>query len=287
MLISISSLHINAQLHPFEHIMTFSSASNGRGPSHPPSHFPSSLEPQQSWSFNRPYMHFDAPQRSMTLPNSDSELASHPQVSQAPTGAPSHSLPLTGGSSQSHDFSVYGATPSYFPDGPYAVSATETTTLRQPSYPPPCTCNTHVLSAGPSSFGGEQPTLPSWNNGAMQLAPVIITNATSAPAPALAPPLPPFNSDPGTLNHFPTVPTVQAQAQDDLNVNMTSWSHAPGGYGMRDSPRARGPRTRGLRTVPLVRIEDEVVWVRPHVLKVTLWLNWAPNADAEAHEPWN
>jgi hypothetical protein len=107
-----------------------------------------------------------------------------------------------------------------------------------------------------------------------------------APPPPTAPPLPPFNSDPRTLNHFPTAPTAQAQAQDDPNVNMTGWSHPPGRRA-RVSPRPRGPRTRGLRTVPLVRIEDEVVWVRPHVLKVTLWLNWSPNADVEAHEPWN
>jgi hypothetical protein len=117
-----------------EHIMGFSPASNGRAPSHPPSHFQSSLDPQQPWSFNRPDTRFDAHRRSMTLPNSDSELAYHPQVSQAPT-SPRHP-PFTGGSNRSHDFSVYGATPSYLPDGPHDVSAMETTALRQPSHPP-------------------------------------------------------------------------------------------------------------------------------------------------------
>ncbi|KAN0127333.1 hypothetical protein V8E53_014857 [Lactarius tabidus] len=273
-----------------EHIMIFSSASNGRAPSHPPSHFRSSLDPQQPWSFNRPEMRFDAPQRSMAPPNSDPELASNLHVSQTPTSS-SHLPSTIGGSSRSQDFSVYGATPSYLPDGPHAVSATETTALRQPSYPPSRTSNTYLTipSAGPSSFGGEQPTFLSWNNGTAQLGPAIAASVPArAPPPPTALPLPPSSSDTRTLNHFPTAPTAPAQGLDVPDVNVTtSWSHPPGGRRTRVSPRPRGPRTRGPRTVPLVRVEDEVVWVRPHVLKVTLWLNWSPNADAQAHEPWN
>ena len=227
----------------------------------------------------------------MTLPNSDSSLTSHPQVSQDPDHIPPHRLPFTiEGHGQSQDFSVYGATPPYLSGGPHAVSATETTAMNQPTYPPSCTCNVHQTfpSAGPSSFGGEQPTLLSWNNGTAQ--PEL---AMAAPVPAPAPPPPtslplqPFNSDPRTLNHFPTAPPAQAQTLDvpNVNVNVTGWSHSSGRR-TRVSPRPRGPRTRG-RTVPLVRIEDEVVWVRPQVLKVELWLNWSPNADAQAHEPWD
>ena len=60
---------------------------------------------------------------------------------------------------------------------------------------------------------------------------------------------------------------------------VTGWRQPEEGRAsVRVSPRPRGPRTRPLRT-PLVRVEDQVEWVRPHVLKVTLWLNWSPHQE--------
>ena len=269
--------------------MIYATASNSRPPSHPPSHFQPSVDPQQPWSYIRPDTRFDAPRRSMALPNSNPSFASHPQVPQVQDHTSPHHLPFTTeGGNRSQNFSVYDATPPYLSDYPHAVSARETPALYQPSFPP---CNAHPTfpSAGPSSFGGGQPTLLSWNNGTAQLGPAMaapVLASASAPPPPTSLPLQPFNSHPRALGHFPTAPTTQAQAIDVPNVNVNSRSYPPGRR-TRALSRTRGPRTRGLRTVPLVRIEDEVVWVRPHVLKVTLWLNWSPNADAQAHEPWD
>jgi hypothetical protein len=37
----------------------------------------------------------------------------------------------------------------------------------------------------------------------------------------------------------------------------------------------------------LVRVDDAIEWVRPDVMKMVLYFNWSPNAEAEAHESWD
>lgn len=274
--------------------MSFTTASDFRAPSHSPSHFP-----QRPLSFNHPNTlypnfedtRFDVPGRSMTVPNWDPFLASHPQVPGGPgqnIQPPSSHLPFTiGGSSQSQDFGVPGATPSYLPEGPHAISATDPTASYrpEPSYPPSA-YNT-IPYAGPSRLGGEQPTPHSWNRNIAQPGPGMA--AAPAPPPSTTLPLQPFNSDPREFHRFPAAPTAQAQALDVPNV--TGCRRLPRGRkststSPRVTTRQRGPRTTRPRA-PLVRVEDEVVWVRPHVLKMTLWLNWSPNAEADAHGPWD
>jgi len=50
--------------------------------------------------------------------------------------------------------------------------------------------------------------------------------------------------------------------------------------------RARRVRPRRAREVPFVRIEDRIEWVSRDVMKMTLWFNWSPDAEAEAHGEW-
>ncbi|KAF8272854.1 hypothetical protein EI94DRAFT_1717633 [Lactarius quietus] len=232
--------------------MSFASASgsNSRAPSRHPSHLQFSLEPQQPWCLNHPETlcpnfentRFNDSRRSVTLPNSDPRLASHSQVpwdaDQDVQPSSSHLPFMIGGSSQSQDFGVPGATPSYLPEGPHNVFATDPTALCQPSYPPSgITTNPMMPFAGPSRF-------------------CTCTASINLTAPAAL--------------QYRSYGTQPFPHRTCLPL-----------------PRPRGPRTRSLRPVPLVRVEDEVEWVHQHVLKVTLWLNWSPNADAEAHEPWD
>ena len=285
--------------------MSFTSTSNGREPSHHSSRLLSSLASQQPWSLNHEGTlgpnfedtRFDHPRRSVKPPNSDSFFTSHPQIPRDPnqTVHPSSShLPFTSRSnSQLLDPGVPGQIQSHVPTGPlfHANSVTDATALCQPSYLPSCPCITHppMPSAGPSSFDREQPTLLPWNDNTVRLGPVM-----GAPGPALtlplsgSLPLQPLSSDPRVFDPFLTAP-AQAQVPDISTLNTTSWPHLPGGRtstSTRVPARPHRPRTRPLRA-PLVRVEDRVVWVRPNVLKVTLWLNWSPNADAEAREPWD
>lgn len=285
--------------------MSFASASNGRATSRHPSHLLSSLESQQPSSLNNQDTlgpnfedaRFDEPRRSVMLPNPDSFFASHSQVPRDPNQSvhPSSShLPFTsGGNGQPPDPGVSGPTQYDVPTGlpPHANFATAATALCQPTYLPSCTCITHptMPSAGPSSLRGEQPIILPWNDNTAQLGPLM---GAPGPVPALPPstslPLQPLNSDPRVFNPFPTA-LAQGHVPDISNLNVTGWPHPPGGRtstSTRVPARPRGPRTRPLRP-PLVRVEDQVVWVRPHVLKVTFWLNWSPNADAEAREPWD
>ena len=287
--------------------MNFASASNSRAPSQYPSHPQTSLGPQQARSRihqdilrsnfgdTRP----DDPRRSVTLPNQDSPLASHSRVPRDPDQNvdPSFSrLSFTpaGRYGQAPDLGVSGET-LYPPFGllPHASSTTDATAARQPTYyAPPCTCIAHptmMPSAGPSGFGGEQPVLL-WRHdstappGLVMMAPV----PAPAPPPSVSSPLLPFNTHPEARHPYPAAPAVPAQALHSSNMDVIGWPPIAEG----DSTSTRVPPARPLspplrlRPVPLVRVEDRVVWVRPHVLKVTLWLNWSPTADAEAHQPW-
>jgi hypothetical protein len=37
---------------------------------------------------------------------------------------------------------------------------------------------------------------------------------------------------------------------------------------------------------PLVRVHDVVEWVRPDVMKMSVYFNFSPNAAVEAHSSW-
>ena len=40
------------------------------------------------------------------------------------------------------------------------------------------------------------------------------------------------------------------------------------------------------RAHPFVRVDDTIEWIRRDVMKMVLYFNWSPNAEAEAHESW-
>ena len=284
--------------------MSFTSASNGRAPSQQPSHPLSSVDLQwPAWMLNHqdtPFpnfrdAHLDDSRRSVVLPNLESFIASHSQVPgdlDENLDLSSSHLPFTtADSSQSQNFCVSNQTQYYVPAGPlpYASFVTDTTALRQPTYPPSGTVTgiTHptMPSTGPSGFGSDQPT---WNNHTTQYGLVAAAHEPAlGPTPSTPLPRQPFDLDPRVFHSLPTASAVQAQPMNLPYEEVTGWRQPEEGRAsVHVSPRPRGPRTRPLRT-PLVRVEDQVEWVRPHVLKVTLWLNWSPNAEAEAHEPWD
>jgi len=52
---------------------------------------------------------------------------------------------------------------------------------------------------------------------------------------------------------------------------------------------ARAPVSRCScfhRINPLIRVDDTIEWVRPGVMKMVVWFNWTPNAEAETQESW-
>ncbi|KAH9969932.1 hypothetical protein BC827DRAFT_1151831 [Russula dissimulans] len=52
------------------------------------------------------------------------------------------------------------------------------------------------------------------------------------------------------------------------------------------APSVRSAQGRRARSRPLVRVEDRIEWVRHDVMKMTLFFNLSPHAEAEVHEPW-
>ncbi|KAI9443482.1 hypothetical protein H4582DRAFT_1198667 [Lactarius indigo] len=221
-------------------------------------------------------MRFDDPRASVMLPNQD-PLAFHSRVSLDPY----------------QNVDPYFSRPSFIPPGSYGQrpdlnasgptmyqAAGSTADAHRPAYhASPYTYNAHptMSSAGPSGFGGEQSAQALlWRPyGTAPPQPVI-----AAPTP---PPLPllPFNWDPRASHHYSAAQAVPAQT---IDVDMIGWPPVAGGE--TTSMRVPDAYPHRPRQVPLVRIEDRMVWVRKDVLKLTLFLNFSPNADAEAHEPW-
>lgn len=123
------------------------------------------------------------------------------------------------------------------------------------------TCSTHPTS-GPVQFRGGRPA-PAVQDLTAPL-PAAPSSSSSCPNPTAAPPVPEaLLFRPGVADAGPT----------------TANSYA------RRSKRVR-PGPRRAREVPLVRIEDYIEWVSRDVMKMTLWFNWSPDAEAEAHEAW-
>ncbi|KAH8989075.1 hypothetical protein EDB92DRAFT_896484 [Lactarius akahatsu] len=202
-------------------------------------------------------------------------LRFHPRVSLDPCqnvdpsfSRPSFSPP--GSYRQQQDVRVSGATMYQ------AVGSTADITAVH-RHVPPYTYNSHptVPSAGPFGFRGGQPAQALlWGPGSTASPQLVI----AAPAPPPLPPLP-LNRDPRAPHHYPA-----AQA---LDVDMIGWPHvAEGDSRSTRVPPAAHPRRPSFRRDPLVRVEDQMVWVRQDVLKLTLLLNFSLNADAEAHESW-
>ncbi|KAH9080226.1 hypothetical protein EDB83DRAFT_958123 [Lactarius deliciosus] len=272
-------------LQPTAPTMSFPLSSNSSASSPFPPYLssPGLQRPQSRVYQDTPWQNFGDmrsadPQPPMT-PNQD-PLAFHSRVSLDPyqNVDPSFSRPSftpPGSYGQQQDPSVSGAT-MYQAVG----STADVAAVHRPAYyAPPYTYNPHptMPSAGPSGFGGEQPLL--WGPGSTASPQLVIV----APAPPPLPPLP-FNRDPRTPHHYPAAQAVPAQA---LDVDMIGWPHvAEGDTTSTRVPPAAHPHRPSFRRDPLVRVEDQMVWVRQDVLKLTLLLNFSLNADAEAHESW-
>ncbi|KAI9465040.1 hypothetical protein BJY52DRAFT_1221140 [Lactarius psammicola] len=281
--------------------MSFTSASYGSAPSQYSSHSQTSLGNQQPQLRSRNYQDTQRPnfgdtrsadpRRSVTLPIPDALLASHSRVPRDSDQNVDPSYPRlfftpAGSYDQPPDLGVSGTT-MYPSEGPlpHAGSTRDAIAARRHAYPPPCTCIVHpttVPSAGPSRLGDEQPVI-FWRHDST--APPGLVMAAPVPAPACTASI---NLIASAALQYTSSPAVPAQALSNSNTDVIGWPHVAEG----DKTSTRVPSARPLlspprlRPVPLVRVEDRVAWVRPHVLKVTLWLNWSPNADAEAHQPW-
>jgi hypothetical protein len=119
------------------------------------------------------------------------------------------------------------------------------------------TCPTHPTSA-PVQFGGEQPAPAVQDLTAPSTAALSSSSFPNPTAPQTAPPVPEaILFRPGAANAGPS-----------------------------NARRPKRARPRRAREVPLVRIEDRIEWVSRDVMKMTLWFNWSPDAEAEAHEAW-
>jgi hypothetical protein len=119
------------------------------------------------------------------------------------------------------------------------------------------TCPTHPTS-GPVQFGGERPAPAVQDFTAPSTAAPSSSSFPNPTAPHTAPPVP------EALLFRPGVADA----------------------GPSNARRPRRARPRRAREVPLVRIEDRIEWVSRDVMKMTLWFNWSPDAEAEAHEGW-
>jgi len=288
--------------------MDFTSASTSRAQSQHPSHLRSSVPPQQLLSghhhdilrpnFGETHLE-DGPQHSVTQPYQDSffvfnsrfprdadqnvnvgPYVSHDSFTFTPTVNQARDLDGSDTTLHLHDVPL-----------PRASSAVDATAIRGAAYAPPYTyiIPPGVPSAGPSQFENNQLTF-SRHDGT---APPRIARTVLAPAPAPPPStaLPPV--DPRATYLPPPVPAVPAPVLDFSEIDVARWSRVaesdstPSHVPPAQPPRKRRRRHLRSRSPPLVRIEDQVEWVRPNVLKVTMWLNWSPNADGMAHLPWD
>ncbi|KAF8469412.1 hypothetical protein DFH94DRAFT_773739 [Russula ochroleuca] len=120
---------------------------------------------------------------------------------------------------------------------------------------------------------------------------------TSGLVPAMVPALASSSSLTQTTSVSPTPESlVRSQGWNSSAASMGSVAFAGAGAttttatttSMRAEPR-RVPVFHCSccqRLKPLVRVDDAIEWVRPDVMKMTLWINWSSNAEAEAHGSW-
>jgi len=192
-----------------------------------------------------------------------------PQGSAQNVNPPSHLPFLINGQLPSWDYIWPWVIPP-LPDRP--CQHTSTNQNAQATGPCP-TCAPHP-TAEPFQFGaGQQPAAPAVQDATAPSAAAASSSSSSSLADPTAPhagarpvseaPPPLFRPGAG-----PRTSTENAYARKSRRV-----------------PPARNPPRRG-REVPLVRIEDRIEWVSRDVMKMTVWFNWSPDAEAEAHEAW-
>jgi len=140
-----------------------------------------------------------------------------------------------------------------------------------------CTCHTCVAhrTVVPAQFGSGDP------------GPALARDATATSAQAS-----PSSSQRGRTAPYARPPVLHTPMQYpgvvDAGLDGLAVPTADTGYARRSrrvSP-VRNPRRRTARETPLVRVEDRIEWVGRDLLKMTLWFNWSPDAEAKAHEPW-
>ena len=124
------------------------------------------------------------------------------------------------------------------------------------------TCPTHPTS-GPVQSGGGGPA------SAVQdlAAPLVAAPMSSSSCPNI--------TGPHTVPPIPEAPLFRPGIADAGPTTASAYAR-----------RSKRARPRRAREVPLVRIEDRIEWVSRDVMKMTLWFNWSPDAEAEAHDAW-
>ena len=143
----------------------------------------------------------------------------------------------------------------------------------------------------PSAWPGPGSTFYG-GGGCEQAAPAVAVPSISGTVPItmMDPAAAPFSSS--STTHHVTVPTSGSSASAHMPV-VRPWTAAP--TGACQCPRAAVPPPPPipapfcrchLRAHPLVRVDDMIEWVRPDLMRMSVWFNWSLDADAEAHESW-
>ena len=146
----------------------------------------------------------------------------------------------------------------------------------------------------PSAWPGPGSTFYGGGGGGCeQAAPAVAVPSISGTVPItmMDPAAAPFSSS--STTHHVTVPTSGSPAGAHMPV-VRPWTAAP--TGACQCPRAAVPPPPPpiptpfcrchLRAHPLVRVDDMIEWVRPDLMRMSVWFNWSLDADAEAHESW-
>lgn len=257
--------------------MSLSPASNGLVPCLVPSHSPQHIQPplplQQfglpSHDLSQPIpqsTYLDNLHRSELFNNSDSAPLSTFNVHPGPIqSANPSSHPILINDQPLLDFIWPTAIPP-LPGGSYQPISTN-----QPfQFNHTCPSCTNYPIVGPVRFGTAQPALASWDTNAPSGASSSSTSYMNPVAPHTRPPI---------LDVAMPCPGV-------IDADLTGWGpSADSGY-TRGSGRVPHIRNRRrAREVPFVRIEEHIKWVSRDLMKMTLWFDWSPDAEVEAHGP--
>ena len=118
--------------------------------------------------------------------------------------------------------------------------------------------------------------------------------AWSGPVMTLAPPPPPpptlpLACYPDPAVSYPQPPSLDASLPDLGIVDPTCSSQTADSGCAHQSMRVPPVHWHApsRRPHPFVRIDDHIEFISPNVVKMTLWFNWSPDADARAHERWD
>ena len=134
----------------------------------------------------------------------------------------------------------------------------------------------HPAAPGP----GSSAIYASGGGGQAALAGVPVPSMTGTVPMAPGAAAPPF---------FPPTHVTTSRSPAGVAV-VRPWDAVPtgaSGSGPPPGPPVPTPFCRcHLRAHPLVRVDDMIEWVRPDLMRMSVWFNWSQNADAEAHESW-